>query len=51
MILCIKKVSISMSSFVTSFADELCANAKAIASTGKGILAADESTGTYDYAF
>jgi len=30
---------------VTSFAEELCENARKIASTGKGILAADESTG------
>ena len=30
---------------ITSYAEELCINAAAIASTGKGILAADESTG------
>jgi len=36
---------------VTPFAAELIANAKAIAATGKGILAADESTGTIGSRF
>lgn len=36
---------------VTKYAEELCANARAIASTGKGILAADESTGTIGKRF
>jgi len=31
---------------ITPFAEELVANARAIATAGKGILAADESTGT-----
>ncbi|XP_042010025.1 fructose-bisphosphate aldolase 5, cytosolic-like [Salvia splendens] len=35
-----------MSSFVGKYADELIKNAKYIATPGKGILAADESTGT-----
>ncbi|XP_057765407.1 fructose-bisphosphate aldolase 5, cytosolic [Salvia miltiorrhiza] len=35
-----------MSAFVGKYADELMKNAKYIASPGKGILAADESTGT-----
>lgn len=32
---------------ITSFAEELINNARAIAAPGKGILAADESTGKY----
>lgn len=36
---------------VTPFAAELIATAKAIAATGKGILAADESTGTIGQRF
>jgi fructose-bisphosphate aldolase class I len=36
---------------VTPFAAELIANAKAIAAPGKGILAADESTGTIGSRF
>lgn len=35
----------------TPFAEELIANAKAIAAPGKGILAADESTGTIGQRF
>ncbi|CAM8948379.1 unnamed protein product [Rhodiola kirilowii] len=35
-----------MSAFVGKYADELIKNAKLIATPGKGILAADESTGT-----
>ncbi|CAA2972181.1 fructose-bisphosphate aldolase, cytoplasmic isozyme 1 [Olea europaea subsp. europaea] len=35
-----------MSAFVGNYADELIKNAKYIATPGKGILAADESTGT-----
>jgi len=36
---------------VTPFAAELIANANPIAATGKGILAADESTGTIGSRF
>lgn len=36
---------------VTPFAAELIANAKAISAPGKGILAADESTGTIGQRF
>ncbi len=36
---------------VSPFAAELIATAKAIAATGKGILAADESTGTIGQRF
>ena len=36
---------------VTPFAAELIANAKAIGAPGKGILAADESTGTIGQRF
>ncbi|KAK7276997.1 hypothetical protein RIF29_18146 [Crotalaria pallida] len=36
----------TMSAFVGKYADELIKNAKYIATPGKGILAADESTGT-----
>lgn len=32
--------------FINKYAEELIANARAIAAPGKGILAADESTGT-----
>ncbi|KAG7024993.1 Uridine kinase-like protein 3, partial [Cucurbita argyrosperma subsp. argyrosperma] len=38
--------SLTMSAFVGKYADELIKNAKFIATPGKGILAADESTGT-----
>ena len=35
----------------TPFAAELIANARAIATPGKGILAADESTGKLNFVF
>ncbi|KAH7545441.1 hypothetical protein FEM48_Zijuj01G0094300 [Ziziphus jujuba var. spinosa] len=38
--------ALAMSAFVGKYADELIKNAKYIATPGKGILAADESTGT-----
>ncbi|CAJ1971540.1 unnamed protein product [Sphenostylis stenocarpa] len=40
------KAQLTMSAFVGKYADELIKNAKYIATPGKGILAADESTGT-----
>jgi len=38
-------------SYNTPFGDELIQNARAIAAAGKGILAADESTGTIGQRF
>jgi fructose-bisphosphate aldolase class 1 len=33
-------------SFISKYADELCATARAMCADGKGLLAADESTST-----
>jgi fructose-bisphosphate aldolase class I len=40
-----------MASFTGTYKDELIATANAIAAPGKGILAADESTGTIGKRF
>ena len=47
-ILCYTQLKMSS---ITPFAAELVENARKIASTGKGILAADESTGTIGKRF